>query len=121
MKKAQKMEALSTTCALCKYFLVPTIIAIVAAVVGILVVPAKTTKEAMSRIVVTIVCSLIFGYPLYDYLHLKYSFINSQYIGVIFLFSGLPAWWMLGALARMGERYGEGIIYKLAKKFGLVD
>lgn len=115
------METLSSICVACKYFLVPTLIAIVASIVGILVVPAKTIKEAMSRIVVTIVCSLIFGYPLYEYLHTHYTFVSNQFIGVIFLFSGLPAWWLLGALARIGEKYGDGLIYKIAKKFGLVD
>ena len=118
------MEPTSTSGAsiigLLKMLALPVTFAGLAALVGILIVPPKTVAESIRRIIVTMVCGVIFGYPLRDYLLANYAFVNATYDGLIFVCAGLPAWWALGLLARFGEKNADSIAHKLAAKLGLL-
>lgn len=92
-----------------------------ASIVGVMISPPQTGKEAMRRIIVTLICSYIFGTPLLDYLRSNYAFVTQSFEPVIYFAAGLPSWWILGALARLGEKYGDSALNKLAKRFGLID
>lgn len=92
-----------------------------ASIVAVAIVPPKSGNEAMRRIGVTLICSYIFGAPLLDYLQYTYDFVTRSFEPVVYFSAGLPSWWLLGGLARMGEKYGDSILNKLAKRFGLID
>lgn len=73
----------------------------------------KTRREAASRFLTGLSCGLIFGGPTGLWLTARLG-IGGSLSGVETLLAGsaaasLSAWWVLGALARVAERYGRRV------------
>jgi hypothetical protein len=72
----------------------------------------KSRREAASRFMTGLSCGLIFGGPTGIWLTTRLG-IGGQLSGVEVMLAGaaaasLSSWWVLGALARVAERFGRG-------------
>lgn len=125
--------------ALIKYIGLPVIVGAVAAAMGFLILPPKTHKEFVARLVVTIIFSALFGPLLYFWFvstgigsavvatavqEIAGSGLTAAYVKLMLsapflVIGGLPGWWLLGGLVRWLDRRKDkdlGELYADAKK-----
>jgi len=123
--------------ALIKYIGLPVIVGAIAAALGFLILPPKTHKEFVARLVVTIICSALFGPWLYfwaastgigsavtalavsEMTELAPAYVKMMLSTPCLVLGGLPGWWLLGALVRWLDKRKDkdiGELYTDAKK-----
>lgn len=104
---------------LIKIYGLPFMMGLMAAALGLALLPPKNWKEMFLRSFVTVTCSVLLGLPLYDWLCLHYEFIAEarHFEPLIYVAAGLPAWWVLGAIARYLDGSLEELIKNIASKW----
>lgn len=115
--------------ALVKYVGLPVIIGAVTAALGFLILPPKTHKEFVGRLVATIMCSAIFGPWLYFWFlahfpevlatAVEQSGLTKGYVVMMLsapflVIGGLPGWWVLGAAVRWFDKRKDKDLVELA-------
>lgn len=119
------VEAGAAGSAAVKWIGAPVILGALAAALGFLLLPPQTRGELISRLVVTICCSAIFG-PLFFFWFLsqfpalfaetlRQTAFSEMYIWLMLsapflVLGGLPGWWVLGAALRwIDKRRGKDL------------
>jgi len=117
--------------ALLKLFGVQITAGALAAALGFLVLWPKSMAEGFARLFCTLIASSLFGPVILVHIHHAHPdlFQSAQQLAALYeidpalgllfvatpalVIAGLPAWWVIGALLRMFEKDGEGLLSAL--------
>ena len=106
--------------ALAKYVGVQTLVSLTAVILGFLVLKPQSAREALVRIICTIIASFMFGPMLVSIVHslwpslftsaIEVSRLDGTNTGILYItaplqiIAGLPAWWIVGAYLRWFDK-----------------
>lgn len=77
----------------------------------------RTAREGVSRIACTIAGSMLGGEPLLAYVHATFAWYPHEVKAamLVYVISGLPAWWLLGGFARWFDKRRRQDIGQMAQ------